>query len=187
MLIQLEGDFWRHVQECVPPALDGSEASAKFLSSRFPDSVPRSKIKLPDTAAELLRQYDDASEKVERYTEQKREAENLLKQMLGDNEAGIAGERLITWKSEPIEGMIITMAKTSLVTGDTGYVALTTNALDIISENLKKQPLPLSLFDVVRIIIWSKSSFANSSVGISVDMNSSLHGSVGDSLLWSFH
>lgn len=99
MLVQLEGDFWRHVQERVPPSLDGSEASAKFLSSRFPDSVPRSKIELPETAVDLLRQYDDASEKVERYTAQKREAENLLKQMLGDNEAGIAGDRLITWKS----------------------------------------------------------------------------------------
>lgn len=53
-------------------------------------------------------------------------------------------------KSEPMEGRIITMAKTSLVTGDTGYVALTTNALDIISENLKNQPLSLSLFDMVK-------------------------------------
>lgn len=99
MLIQLEGDFWRHVQEGVPPALDSSEASAKFLNSRFPDSVSLSKIELPESATDLLRQYDDASEKVEQYTAQKREAENLLKQMLGENEVGIAGDRLITWKS----------------------------------------------------------------------------------------
>jgi putative phage-type endonuclease len=99
MLIQLEGDFWRHVQECNPPPLDGSDASAKFLNERFPDSVPLSKAELPDTAADLILQYDSACEGIDRLTERKQEAENLLKQMLGDNEIGNAGERLITWKT----------------------------------------------------------------------------------------
>jgi putative phage-type endonuclease len=99
MLIQLEGDFWRHVQECIPPPLDGSEASAKFLNQRFPDSVPLSKIDLTGDAAALLRQYDAACEELEKVTERKVEAENHLKQMLGVNEAGVAGDRVITWKS----------------------------------------------------------------------------------------
>jgi putative phage-type endonuclease len=99
MLIQLEAEFWDCVQSDVPPALDGSEASAKFLSQRFPDSLPESKIELPANAAELVRQYDEAREQLERIEEQKQEAENLLKQMLGDNETGIAGDRVITWKS----------------------------------------------------------------------------------------
>jgi len=98
-LIQLEQEFWWYVQESVPPPLDGSEASAKFISERFPNSVPRSKIELPDDAAALIRQYDIANEKVEEFTGQKQEAENLLKEMLGDNEAGTVGNRLITWKS----------------------------------------------------------------------------------------
>jgi putative phage-type endonuclease len=34
-----------------------------------------------------------------KYTEQKQEAENLLKQMIGDNEVGIARDWVITWKS----------------------------------------------------------------------------------------
>jgi putative phage-type endonuclease len=99
MLIQLEAEFWDCVQSDVPPPLDGSEASAKFLAQRFPDSIPESKIELPANAAELIRQYDEACEQLERIEEQKHEAENLLKQMLGDNEAGIAGDRVITWKS----------------------------------------------------------------------------------------
>lgn len=99
MLIQLEGDFWDHVQSNTPPALDGSEASAKFLNERFPDSVPLSRIELPDTAAALIKQYDVACEELERVTERKQEAENLLKQMLGDNEARTAGDRIITWKT----------------------------------------------------------------------------------------
>lgn len=99
MLIELETAFWNHVQQVTPPAMDGSHASAKFLSQRFPDSVPASQITLPDTAADLIKQYDIACELLEAVTEQKRSAENKLKEMLGENEAGTAGGRVITWKS----------------------------------------------------------------------------------------
>ncbi len=99
MLIELESDFWKHVQDMTPPPLDGSEASTKFLSARFPSSVPKSHIILPDTAAGLLAQYDEACEQLEAVTEKKQEAENLLKQMMGENEIGTAGNRIITWKS----------------------------------------------------------------------------------------
>ncbi|MBR2895397.1 MAG: YqaJ viral recombinase family protein [Oscillospiraceae bacterium] len=99
MLIQLESDFWYHVEEAVPPLLDGSNASSKFVAERFPSSVPKSQIVLPDTAAKLLRQYDIACEQLEAVTEQKQEAENLLKQLLGENETGTIGDRVISWKS----------------------------------------------------------------------------------------
>jgi putative phage-type endonuclease len=99
MLIQLETEFWERVQECVPPPLDGSEASVKFLSSRFPDSVPQSSIELPETAIALIKQYEEACEKGDQFIEEKQEAENLLKQMLGEYEAGTVGNRVITWKT----------------------------------------------------------------------------------------
>ena len=99
MLIELETAFWNHVQDGTPSPLDGSDASAKFLSERFPSSTPQSHITLPDTAADLLAQYDEACEQLEIVTEQKQKAENLLKEMMGENEVGTAGERVITWKS----------------------------------------------------------------------------------------
>ena len=99
MLIELESAFWNHVRDCTPPPLDGSEASSKFLSERFPNSVPQSQIVLPDTAADLLAQYDEACEQLEAVTERKQKAENLLKEMLGENEIGTSGDRIITWKS----------------------------------------------------------------------------------------
>ena len=71
MLIELESAFWNHVRDCTPPPLDGSEASAKFLSERFPNSVPKSQIALPDTATDLLAQYDEACEQLEAVTERK--------------------------------------------------------------------------------------------------------------------
>jgi predicted phage-related endonuclease len=58
-----------------------------------------SKIELPVTAADLIRKYETASEQLKRVEEEKLEAENLLKEMLGDNEAGTVGDRVITWKS----------------------------------------------------------------------------------------
>ncbi len=99
MLIKLESDFWNHVQDGTPPPLDGSEASARFLSERFPNSVPKSQITLPDTAADLLIQYDEACEQLYEITERKRRSENLLKEMLGENEIGTSGGRIISWKS----------------------------------------------------------------------------------------
>lgn len=99
MLIDLEADFWRHVQDCTPPPLDGSDASAKFLAQRFPNSTPKSQIALPDAAVDLLAQYDEACEELEAAAERKREAENLLKEMLGDNEVGTSGDHIVTWKS----------------------------------------------------------------------------------------
>ena len=99
MLISLEEDFWCHVQDGTPPALDGSDASARFLAERFPNSVPQSEIALPGKAQKLLSQYDDACRQLEESTAQKQEAENLLKEMLGDHEIGTTGNRVVTWKS----------------------------------------------------------------------------------------
>jgi len=98
MLIELESEFWERVQTNVPPPLDGSEASSKFISERFPRSIPP-KIELPMEAAALIQQYDAACEQLEYLTQQKQEAENLLKQMLGEYEGGRIGDRYVTWKT----------------------------------------------------------------------------------------
>lgn len=99
MLIELEAGFWNHVENRIPPPLDGSDASKNFLSGRFPSSRPQSHITLPDTAAELLAQYDEACAELELATERKQLAENLLKEMMGENEVGTSGEHIITWKN----------------------------------------------------------------------------------------
>ena len=99
MLILFESVFWKHVQDGTPPPLDGSDASSKYLVRQFSDSVPQSQITLPEAAADLLIQYDETCKQLETITEQKQKAENLLKQMMGENEMGIAGDRIITWRS----------------------------------------------------------------------------------------
>jgi len=103
MLISLESDFWEHVTNGEPPPLDGSDASVKFLTEKFPESSPQSQIALPDNAAELIRQYNEAAALEKQYKEQKQQAENLLKELLGDNEAGNVGGHSVSWKSQTQE------------------------------------------------------------------------------------
>lgn len=98
-IIKWEHDFWEHVKSDIPPPLDGSEASANYLKNRFPNSIARSTVRLPDTALELIRLYDEAKGKGDEYIEQKLMAENRLKELLGDNEVGLVKDRVITWKT----------------------------------------------------------------------------------------
>ena len=77
--------------------MDGSDACAKFLSRRYPNSVPLSKIKLPDSAADLILEYSEANEQLEMLTKKKQRAANTLKQMLGKHEMGFVGDNFIKW------------------------------------------------------------------------------------------
>ncbi|MBD5112365.1 MAG: hypothetical protein HDT42_07530 [Ruminococcaceae bacterium] len=97
-LIQLEKDFWNCVETDTPPQIDGTDASAKFLVEKFAESK-NSQIELPDVTAELIQKYTAASTEISALTEQKQLAENLLKQMLGENEVGIIGENIVSWKA----------------------------------------------------------------------------------------
>ena len=99
MLVQLEADFWQHVQNKTPPPLDGSNASARFLAERFPNSMSNSRIELPNQVEQLIQQYDEASQQIKALTERKQEAENLLKEMLGSHETGTTRDHLVTWKN----------------------------------------------------------------------------------------
>jgi len=111
MLIKIEAEFWDRVQDGTPPPLDGSEASADFLKARFPDSVPLSTVELPEDAANLIMQYEYACQEEEDAKERKQQASNMLKQMLGENEAGTVGDRTITWKSITQERLDTTTLK----------------------------------------------------------------------------
>lgn len=111
MLIKLESDFWNYVQNNTPPPLDGSEASEKFLAGKYSESKPDSSIDLPITAAKLIEQYESVSEQLNELTEQKRYAENRLKEMLGDNESGTVGNMVVMWKSVSQERLDTKMLK----------------------------------------------------------------------------
>jgi putative phage-type endonuclease len=91
MLIRREADFWRLVQNDMPPPPDGSDACAEFLAGLYPAGRPKSKINLPAEASDIIHQYNFAAEQEGIFKAKKQEASNTLKQMLGDNEIGIVG------------------------------------------------------------------------------------------------
>lgn len=99
MLIDLESDFWEHIKNNVPPPVDGSEASARLLADRFPESISKSQIILPESAGELIKEYLQTCEQIVDITERKQKAENSLKNMLGNNESGTIGDNIVLWKS----------------------------------------------------------------------------------------
>jgi predicted phage-related endonuclease len=78
--------------------MDGSDASRELLNKLYPESNNEA-IELPKSALDLIgeREHWAAQEKL--MAEKKQEAENKLKQLLGENEVGWAGERKVTWKT----------------------------------------------------------------------------------------
>lgn len=99
-MIQQAKFFWeQYVEKRVAPPIDGSDSSSNILSSLYPESVPKTEIALPPEALMFIEQYEEAKKQEDFAKEQKKEAENKLKSVLGENEQGILDERTITWKS----------------------------------------------------------------------------------------
>ena len=98
MLIELESAFWNCVQNDIPPPIDGSDACAKFLSDKFAKSKG-SRISLPENATELIQKYLAANSEISALTAEKQLAENQLKELLGENEIGVIGNKIVSWKA----------------------------------------------------------------------------------------
>lgn len=70
------------------------------------------------------------------------------------------GDKLQALQEPMEERKVLTMHKTSLTPVNSNYIALTNNALDIIRENLKNQPLSFQLFDIVKSPSGGSTSFS---------------------------
>lgn len=99
-LIDIEKNFWEeHVLKENPPMFDGSDASVDLLKALYPEAIPNTEILLPADTNTYLEALDQVNEDLQQLENQKKEYENKIKALMGENEKGIAGERLITWKS----------------------------------------------------------------------------------------
>lgn len=93
-------NFWlNNVLKKNPPIIDGSEASSELLKRIYPNSVKGSQIELPQDANELIEKIEQFKSKQNEIKESISECENRLKDMLGENEVGICGDRKVTWKT----------------------------------------------------------------------------------------
>src|SRR5699024_10730360 len=99
-LIQIEKDFWNnHVEKKIPPAFDGSDASKDLLNSMYPEAMKDTSIELSDDALTFIEALDQVKAEIKELETQKKEYENKLKALIGENEKAYAGERVITWKT----------------------------------------------------------------------------------------
>ncbi len=96
-LIEIEKDFWFHVEAKIPPEVDGSEASTKILSSLYPDTKDE-EILLPERVNELIEERNALVEQIKQLTEMKNEKENKIKAMMKENEVAKTDKYTIYWK-----------------------------------------------------------------------------------------
>lgn len=97
-IIKIEKDFWDHVQNRIPPEIDGSDASTEYLNDIFKNST-KSSILLPDDTMDLIHSYEETNENINALTNQRDEMANKMKALLQENEEGIVLDRRIKWIS----------------------------------------------------------------------------------------
>lgn len=99
-LIGIEKDFWvNHVLAEVPPLFDGSEASSDLLNALYPQAEPSSEIQLSNDVDQMLDAIEQLAEDIKAAKLKKKEYENQIKNILGENEKGITLKRVVTWKN----------------------------------------------------------------------------------------
>lgn len=97
-IIAMEQYFWdTHVVGGVEPVPDGSEATTNYFNSRFSHSNGMT-IELPEEALSVCVEYDRLSDELKKVEAAKNAAANQLKSYLKEAEAGIVGDRKVTWK-----------------------------------------------------------------------------------------
>lgn len=99
-MTEVASDFWNnHVKAGIQPDWDGTQSSTDLLSERYPVSNALS-MELPQTADELIVEFEKAKENEKFWKTEKDKYANKLKGILGDYEYGTAGDRKVFWKSQ---------------------------------------------------------------------------------------
>lgn len=98
-LIECEREFWQHVQDGTPPAIDGSDSCTQALKEKFRGGLT-DPIELNSEAADLVDEYQKMKETSTDIKVQMDLIKNKLCAMLGDYETGYAGEVKVSWKTQ---------------------------------------------------------------------------------------
>lgn len=97
-IIAMERYFWEtYVTGGVEPVPDGSDATTDYFNSRFSHSNGLT-VELPEEALSVCMEYDRLSEELKKVEAAKNAAANQLKSYLKEAEAGVIGDRRVTWK-----------------------------------------------------------------------------------------
>ena len=98
-LIKLGKDFWNKVVNKIKPdSIDGTESCSKALNEYYTDNGKT--VSLSQSVYDLITDYDQSRKLADLSKEALERAKNALKDVLGNNEVGILGDRKITWKTQ---------------------------------------------------------------------------------------
>lgn len=90
--------FWQMVLDGMKPAVDGSEESSNALKRWYP-AANDTTIELGESARYYVDAYRKAKEEEAAANARKKEAQNILCAMLGENQSGTIGEYTVNWKN----------------------------------------------------------------------------------------
>jgi len=97
-MLKKEMDFWESVQNGTPPEADARESTARTLSRLYPKDTGH-RLSLPSEAASCDWKRQEAIEAIKDAEKQKLDAENHIKQMMGDATFGnLPGGIEYSWK-----------------------------------------------------------------------------------------
>lgn len=99
ILLDAEAEFWKRVQDRVPPPVDGSESTTEALKQLYAHTRPDAVVDLSDAHAVLV-EWRTLKARRAGLDEEITRHENILKQKLGDAEVGVYnGAVAVTWKA----------------------------------------------------------------------------------------
>lgn len=82
-LIPACADFWEHIEANRMPEVDDSDSCTKALQFLYPEPEPKSQQDFGDHDSAIVRQYQDAKRKQDKFTKQARGFKNLILESLG--------------------------------------------------------------------------------------------------------
>ena len=99
-LIAAEKDFWEnHVLKQIPPAPDGSEATAEVIKQLFPEARERTEIVLFGYE-DKIQQYLSLDAQVRELEQERDKIKQELQLALADSEIGRAQGYIVEWKNQ---------------------------------------------------------------------------------------
>ena len=98
-LRDVAADFWLHLTNDTPPAVDGSDATAETLEEVFPANDAAEPVELFGRDG-LITEWFDIAAQSKALDERKKEIRNILCADLGASELGYCGEHKVTWKEQ---------------------------------------------------------------------------------------
>ncbi|WP_326646101.1 YqaJ viral recombinase family protein [Streptosporangium sp. NBC_01755] len=99
LMVEAQADLWQMVQDGTPPALDGTDATARAIAELCPYAIDLP-AELPAAMVTRLRADQGWAEEIKILEQQRKAVKNEITALLGDLNVGTyQGQDVVTWKN----------------------------------------------------------------------------------------